>query len=170
MNTDATYLKYKDRLIMCGEGIILLGVWGFVRNIMIMVLYRSDMVTFFMSQVDSVDDVQLATTIMVSVVDGMILLFSLIGFFFYYFIGKGARREGLENRKKNGYLIGALVMMYASIGAIINLVTGSNYDLEDSGLQMFGVSVFSEVMTVVMILTMLHAVYVTRRMDKKEGK
>ena len=110
--------RCRDNLVSIGTGVALFGIWTVVRIIMTIILERDMLI----SQIKNV--VELSTGQIIIVLGIIIGIFALVILSIHLYIGISARKEGLDYKKRTGYLIanGLFIIIYcfAITAEIIN--------------------------------------------------
>ena len=102
--------KYRSSLVVGGTGVILFGIWGFLKQILLLLLNANGLKAAVEEQVQGVP------FIMAFVI---LLVLYAIAMGFYFFVGLSARSEGKTGKKRYVYLVLCILMIIVSAVNIV---------------------------------------------------
>ena len=103
--------KYGNKLAVSGWGVMILGIWGAVRAVMSMYIFRDEIIAVLFEEDISPNEMVVAFTIF------SIFIFAIyaVSMLIHLYIGKCAIAEGKGKKKKNLYLVFAAVIVAFSL-------------------------------------------------------
>lgn len=151
--------RCQDHLISIGTGVSLFGIWTVIRIVMSIIVERR----FIMSEIQksTEEDPVLVMTVLCLIA----VLLSILILSIHLYIGLSARREGLDEKKRTGYLIvnGLFIIIYCiAITAELICFRKAFYSIADGIITIF--------IDITMLVTLVELMFNAVRVRKLSGQ
>jgi hypothetical protein len=129
MDTDTLLIRYKSNLVVDGRGMYMLGIWGVVKTFMM--LFYGEMFTSDLY----VEGVPILLYKAITAL--LVLAFSGLIFFLYYYIGRSAVIVGKTGKKKKVYLFFNFCLMVLTVISLRSYLDFGNKHTSDMNFVSF---------------------------------
>ena len=108
------YRRYKDKVIICGMGMIIFGAWSVIKVFMIY---------FFHTEEFASDLAELSTETEKIIAVIILIILSIWVFSWHFYVGITAMQEAIKPRGKKGYLILGWILFIVTLASLPSYFT-----------------------------------------------